>query len=138
MDHSICPECGRVIETSDQALNELKIKAENLLPSAEVRRIRRKLRLTQASAGAILGGGPNAFHKYESGMIVPSQAICSTLCILDEFPEAPARGAQALSFGGRRALAIAGARRYGEYHAPTQPALPAFNRQLRGHQPIGS
>ena len=88
MDHPSCPECGRVIETSDRALNELKIKAENLLPPAEVRRIRRKLRLTQASAGALLGGGPNAFHKYESGAVLPSQAICSTLCILDEYPDA--------------------------------------------------
>ncbi|MCW3059659.1 MAG: transcriptional regulator, family [Capsulimonas sp.] len=78
MNNPICHECGQ----------EIAFEPENLLPPAEVRRIRRKLRLTQAKAGALLGGGPNAFHKYESGAILPSQAICSTLYILDEFPDA--------------------------------------------------
>ena len=32
-----------------------------------IRAIRERLRLTQEEAGALLGGGPRAFTKYESG-----------------------------------------------------------------------
>jgi HTH-type transcriptional regulator/antitoxin MqsA len=89
-----CAECGESVhtgkdmQTSDRRLNTLKAQAENLLVPQEVRRIRRKLGLTQDMAGRILGGGPNAFHKYESGSVVPSQAISNLLRVLEAKPEA--------------------------------------------------
>ena len=49
---------------SDWALRIMKIRADHLLPSDKVRRIRKKLGLTQREAGELIGGGPNAFQKY--------------------------------------------------------------------------
>lgn len=89
-----CAACGESVhtgkdmQTSDRRLNTLKAQAENLLIPHEVRRIRRKLGLTQSVAGRILGGGPNAFHKYENGVVVPSQAISNLLRVLEARPEA--------------------------------------------------
>ena len=67
-----CVNCGEGVHTgkdmdvSDRNFNLLKAQAENLLSPMEVRRICKKLRLNQETAGQILGGGPNAFHKYET------------------------------------------------------------------------
>ena len=57
-----------------------------LLEPEEIRRIRKKLRLTQAAAGELIGGGPRAFQKYETGDLLPSRAISSALALLDHDP----------------------------------------------------
>ena len=88
-----CVSCGEGIHTgkdmevSDRNLNLLKAQAENLLMPTEVRRIRQKLHLNQQTAGQILGGGPNAFHKYERGEVLPSQAISNLLRVLEAMPQ---------------------------------------------------
>lgn len=88
-----CDESGESIHTgedmvmSDQALNRLKANVEGLLTPEDVRRIRKALKLTQKEAGLIIGGGPNAFQKYESGEILVSKAITSALLLLDQNPE---------------------------------------------------
>ena len=88
-----CDRCGesvhngRDMEVSDRNFNLLKARVENLLPPTEVRRIRKKLRLNQQTAGQILGGGPNAFHKYEKGEVLPSQAISNLLRVLEAMPQ---------------------------------------------------
>lgn len=88
-----CVSCGEGIhsgkdmEVSDRNLNLLKAQAENLLLPVEVKRIRQKLRLNQEAAGQILGGGPKAFHKYEKGDILPSQAISNLLRVLEAMPK---------------------------------------------------
>jgi len=71
----------------DRALNQLKAEAENLLLPADIRTIRKKLRLTQVQAGTILGGGKKAFQKYESGEILPSRAISNLLKLLSIEPQ---------------------------------------------------
>jgi HTH-type transcriptional regulator/antitoxin MqsA len=71
---------------SDRALNRLK--AQGLLEPEEIRRIRKKLRLTQEAAGEVIGGGPRAFQRYESGDALPSRAISSALILLDHQPAA--------------------------------------------------
>jgi len=76
------------MKSSDRMLNLLKARAENLLASDEIRRIRKKLQLTQVEAGEIIGGGPRAFQKYETGDLLPSKAISSALVLLDHAPEA--------------------------------------------------
>jgi HTH-type transcriptional regulator / antitoxin MqsA len=43
--------------------------------------------LTQALAGELIGGGPRAFQKYETGELLPSRAISSALVLLDHAPE---------------------------------------------------
>lgn len=78
---------GRDLMVSDRALNRLKAEIEGLLPPEEIRRIRRKLGLTQKQAGLRVGGGPNAFQRYEAGDLLPSHALCSALRLLDRDPD---------------------------------------------------
>ena len=78
---------GRDLDVSDRQLNLLKARIENLVLPNEVRRIRKKLGLNQQKAGTLLGGGPNAFHKYESGEVLPSKAISNLLRVLEAMPE---------------------------------------------------
>jgi HTH-type transcriptional regulator / antitoxin MqsA len=79
---------GVDMKFSDRMLNRLKARHEGLLEPEEIRRIRKKLRLTQESAGLLIGGGPRAFQKYESGDLLPSRAISSALVLLDRDPRA--------------------------------------------------
>ena len=76
------------MKVSDRELHILKAKAANLLAATEVRRVRKRLKLTQREAGLILGGGPNAFQKYETADLVPSKAISNLLRVLEEYPSA--------------------------------------------------
>jgi HTH-type transcriptional regulator / antitoxin MqsA len=78
---------GQDLKVSDRILNRLKARSECLLEPEEIRRIRKKLRLSQESAGELIGGGPRAFQKYESGDLLPSRAISSALILLDHDPE---------------------------------------------------
>jgi HTH-type transcriptional regulator / antitoxin MqsA len=79
---------GTDMKVSDRALNRLKSRAEGLPGPEDIRRIRRKLGLTQSEAGELIGGGPRAFQKYESGDLLPSRAISSALALLDHDPKA--------------------------------------------------
>ena len=89
-----CDECDESIHTgkdmrvSDRMLNRLKARSEGLLGPDEIRRIRKKLRLSQETAGLLIGGGPRAFQKYESGDMLPSRAVSSALVLLDHDPGA--------------------------------------------------
>ncbi len=76
------------MKVSDRALNWLKACTDALLQPEEIRRIRKKLHLTQKGAGEIIGGGPRAFQKYETGDLLPSRAISSALALLDHDPQA--------------------------------------------------
>ena len=77
---------GEDMKVSDRMLNLLKARADGLLEPTEIKIIRKKLNLTQAQAGMLIGGGPRAFQKYESGELLPSRAICSALRLLDQNP----------------------------------------------------
>ena len=79
---------GKDMKTSDRVLNRLKAQSEGLLEPEDIRRIRKKLRLTQEAAGLVIGGGARAFQKYESGDLLPSRAISSALILLDHDPNA--------------------------------------------------
>ena len=79
---------GEDMKVSDRALNQLKARAEGLLEPEDIRRIRKKLGLTQEAAGELIGGGPRAFQKYETGDLLPSRAISSALALLDHNPKA--------------------------------------------------
>ena len=79
---------GADMKVSDRILNLLKARSEGLLEPLEIRRIRKKLHLTQEVAGLVVGGGPRAFQKYESGDLLPSRAISSALVLLDHDPKA--------------------------------------------------
>ena len=79
---------GKDLRISDRMLNRLKARREGLLEPEEIRRIRKKLKLSQEAAGLIIGGGPRAFQKYESGDLLPRRAISSALILLDHDPNA--------------------------------------------------
>lgn len=76
------------MKVSDRALTRLKARTEGLLEPEEIRRIRKRLALTQEVAGDLIGGGPRAFQKYETGDQLPSRAISSALVLLDRDPKA--------------------------------------------------
>lgn len=52
-----------------------------------IKTIRQRLGLSQVQAGELLGGGPRAFSKYESGLISPSASIATLLRLLEAAPE---------------------------------------------------
>jgi len=79
---------GEDMKISDRKLNLLKASCEGLLEPEEIRRIRKKLHLSQEQAGSLIGGGPRAFQKYESGDLLPSRAISTALVLLDHDPAA--------------------------------------------------
>jgi HTH-type transcriptional regulator/antitoxin MqsA len=76
------------MKISDRALNRLKARSEGLLEPEEIKRIRKKLGLTQEAAGKVIGGGTRAFQRYEAGDVLPSRAISSALVLLDRDPPA--------------------------------------------------
>lgn len=70
---------GEDTKVSGRALNRLKAR----MPSPEeIRRIRRKLGLTQEAGGELIGGAPRAFQKDETGDLLPGRAIGSALALL--------------------------------------------------------
>ncbi len=79
---------GEDMKISDRKLNLLKARSEKLLEPEEIRRIRKKLHLSQEEAGLLIGGGPRAFQKYESGDLLPSRAVSTALVLLDHDPAA--------------------------------------------------
>lgn len=87
-----CDDCeegnhtGKDMKTSDRMLNLLKARSEGLLEAKEIRRIRKKPGLSQEVAGKLIGGGRRAFQKYESGDLLPSRAVISSLGLLDRYP----------------------------------------------------
>jgi len=89
-----CPKCGEGLYThadmkvSDRALNAMKARCEGLLDGPQVKRIRKKLGLTQAATGDLIGGGPKAFTKYEKGDALTSRAVTNLLKVLDALPDA--------------------------------------------------
>ncbi len=89
-----CDDCeesihtGKDMKVSDRMLNRLKALSEGLLAPEKIRQVRKKLGLSQEAAGLLIGGGPRAFQKYESGDLLPSRAISSALVLLDHDPDA--------------------------------------------------
>jgi HTH-type transcriptional regulator / antitoxin MqsA len=53
----------------------------------EIRRIRKKLRLSQLEASRLTGGGHNAFSRYERGEVTPLPAVRNLFHLLDNHPD---------------------------------------------------
>lgn len=87
-----CGTCGDVVFDEDSARRYAEV-GDRLVVEArhrqqkEIRRIRRKLRLTQVEASRLTGGGHNAFSRYERGEATPLPAIVNLLKLLDKHPE---------------------------------------------------
>ncbi|MBU2783572.1 MAG: type II toxin-antitoxin system MqsA family antitoxin [Acidithiobacillus caldus] len=91
--YKVCTSCGSEQADMDdlrfnrRAMRAFKKSVDGLLTGEEVRRIRERLRITQAKAATLFGGGPVAFSKYESDDIVQSEAMDKLLRLADAFPE---------------------------------------------------
>src|SRR5262249_42568319 len=87
-----CTNCDEAILTGDplvaheRAFQELKAEVEGVLGPRDVARIRAALGLSQRKAGEILGGGPRAFQKYESGKQTLSVPMSHLLRLLASDP----------------------------------------------------
>ena len=77
---------GNDLAVVDKTLAELKAEVQGVLKPDEVRAIRLRLKLSQRKAGEILGGGPRAFQKYESGEVLVSKPMAQLLRLLERDP----------------------------------------------------
>jgi len=78
---------ARDMRISDRAINLMKAREFGLMTPDQVRKARNILKLSQREAGRIIGGGPNAFQKYEAGDVVVSKAADTALRLLSNKPE---------------------------------------------------
>jgi HTH-type transcriptional regulator / antitoxin MqsA len=82
---SVCDVCGSETADEDQsvlnrrAMNRFKKQVDCVPLGNEIRAMRKAAKLTQAEAGALLGGGPVAFSKYESDDLIPDAAMANLL-----------------------------------------------------------
>jgi HTH-type transcriptional regulator/antitoxin MqsA len=81
-DDSDSIHTGTDLAESDRVYRELRTAY-----AAHVRRVRKRLKLTQEEAGRLIGGGRRAFQKYESGAMPPSDAAVGLIEILQRHPE---------------------------------------------------
>jgi HTH-type transcriptional regulator/antitoxin MqsA len=87
-----CSACGEVEFDASSARRYAAVGDELVLrqraqQSKEIRRIRRKLGLTQVAAARLTGGGHNAFSRYERGEAAPLPAVVNLFRLLDKHPE---------------------------------------------------
>jgi HTH-type transcriptional regulator / antitoxin MqsA len=87
-----CDACGEVEFDADSArryaaAGDELILRERAQQSREIRRIRRKLGLSQVAAARLTGGGHNAFSRYERGDATPMPAVINLFRLLDRHPE---------------------------------------------------
>jgi len=75
------------MQVSDRAINTMKAREIGVMTPIEVRSVRKKLKISQRDAGRFIGGGPNAFQKYESGDVVLSKAADTALRLLSNDPK---------------------------------------------------
>jgi HTH-type transcriptional regulator / antitoxin MqsA len=87
-----CEPCGEVEFDAESARSYAAAGDELVLrdrqrQSKEIRRIRRKLGLSQVAAARLTGGGHNAFSRYERGEVAPMPAVLNLFRLLDKHPE---------------------------------------------------
>lgn len=87
-----CQSCGEV-EFDAKSAKRYAAAGDELVrrhrerQSKEIRRIRRKLGLSQIAAARLTGGGHNAFSRYERGKATPLPAVVNLFRLLDKHPE---------------------------------------------------
>ncbi len=86
-----CGACGEIEFDATSvrryaAAGDALVLRERERQSQEIRRIRRKLGLTQGEAAQLTGGGHNAFSRYERGEATPLPAVLNLLRLLDKHP----------------------------------------------------
>ncbi len=74
------------MDATEILLHDFRTQVDGFLPTSEIRRIRKKLGLTQKQAATIFGGGHNAFSRYERGAARQPKSTDRLLRILDLHP----------------------------------------------------
>jgi HTH-type transcriptional regulator/antitoxin MqsA len=88
-----CTACGELEfdspETARQFFEQVTVlqQQERARQAAELRTIRKRLKLTQRQAADLFGGGANAFSDYERGTTRPARSTVLLLHLLDHHPE---------------------------------------------------
>ncbi len=87
-----CSNCGEVEFNAESAklyadAGDALVLRARARQSMDIRRIRRKLGLSQVAAARLTGGGHNAFSRYERGDAMPMPAIINLFRLLDKHPE---------------------------------------------------
>ncbi|MCB1595825.1 MAG: type II toxin-antitoxin system MqsA family antitoxin, partial [Xanthomonadales bacterium] len=81
VEFTLCDNCDKeYIDTKQILKNEAVVRdakksIDGLLTSAEIKKAREDLGLTQAQASLVFGGGRNAFSKYERAEVTQSNAM---------------------------------------------------------------
>ncbi|MCW5600440.1 type II toxin-antitoxin system MqsA family antitoxin [Nitrosomonas sp.] len=87
---AFCDHCGDGVVDFDPAEEERWLafcRQVDAQEAAELVRIRKKLKLSQAKAARLAGGGKNAFSRYERGQAKPVAAVTNLFKLLDKHPE---------------------------------------------------
>jgi HTH-type transcriptional regulator / antitoxin MqsA len=71
----------------DETLHELKRGVDGEPMPAEIRALRKKLKLSQAAAGELFKVGANAFDKYARGLVTPYGPTVQLMTLLEKHPE---------------------------------------------------
>ena len=92
MKGEFCPRCNEGIwdEESYRRYTEAQaalVRAVKGDVSADIRRIRKKLKLTQAELSEVFGVGKLAFSRYERGETRPSVPLIKLLKLVERHPE---------------------------------------------------
>jgi HTH-type transcriptional regulator/antitoxin MqsA len=87
-----CEPCGEVEFDPESAVRyaaagDRLVVQDRERQSSDIRRIRRKLGLSQEAAARLTGGGHNAFSRYERGEVAPMPAVINLFRLLDRHPE---------------------------------------------------
>ncbi len=94
LQQSTCDCCGQSVVLPDQAKANDKIFADakrasdGLWVSTRIMEWRMRWGISQAQASSMLGGGANAFSKYERGEVMQSRSMDLLMRVFNDVPEA--------------------------------------------------
>jgi len=87
---AFCDKCDEAILIHDTAEEAAWLAFRDQVDrqaASELEAIRKRLKLTQAQAAKLAGGGKNAFSRYERGQAKPVAAVINLFKLLDKHPD---------------------------------------------------
>lgn len=87
---AFCDKCDEGILVHDAAEEAAWLAFRDQVDhqaASELEAIRKRLKLTQAQAAKLAGGGKNAFSRYERGQAKPVAAVINLFKLLDKHPD---------------------------------------------------
>jgi HTH-type transcriptional regulator/antitoxin MqsA len=87
---AFCDKCDEAVLIYDAAEEAAWLAFRDQVDrqaASELESIRKRLKLTQAQAAKLAGGGKNAFSRYERGQAKPVAAVINLFKLLDKHPD---------------------------------------------------